>query len=126
MGRRDRPIDLGPLRLTGRFVGVADLARIASAPFSLSLTLPGRLKADVTSPSLNSRDFAVQLEGPVDLRELAELVPVDSLPAPLRSPGLSGKVQVSARLQLSRDGGLRIDELNVRATDVVIPPRLPS
>ena len=118
--RRNNPdVDLGEVRVSGRADGVRDLSQWQKARVVARLDAGKMLKADVSLPSVRPVEAEVRVTGELDLALLASL-----LPAVVPALVSAGSVQVDARVAYDASRGVRIHELNLRAVEIALAPRV--
>jgi uncharacterized protein involved in outer membrane biogenesis len=117
--RADTGVEIGTVRLAGTLDGAADLTELAGASLAASVEVASLLKAKVTSPGLRSKVVDITADGAAEVWQLLALVPAKLVPAAVTA--LSGRVQFSVAARVDMPNGAQVRELNVRATDVIVP-----
>ena len=120
-GRRDAPAELGQVRMTGRADHVPDLSHWQRASIRATVEVADALRARVEVPSLNPPEATAEVNGAVDLAALPALLPagVEALDA-LRSRGLRGRVELTARASYTAADGLRVPEFVLRGVELAL------
>jgi hypothetical protein len=125
VGRRDQPMNLGPIRLLGTFKGVSDVAKIFAAGVDASVELSSFLQAKIASPSAASGQFHAKFSGAIDLPLARGMVPpMVTLPALLLSAALSGVVKIAGEMDFDRKMGARLKDFSLSAADLIVPLKL--
>lgn len=126
-GRRDRPADLGQIRMTGRADNVPDLSQWQRASVRATLEIADALQARLDLPSLKPLDAKAELSGSIDLQALPALLP-SGIPAldRLTTRALGGRVNVNGRATYTALDGLRVPELTIRAVDLSLGAAIDS
>jgi uncharacterized protein involved in outer membrane biogenesis len=130
VGRRDHAVELGQLRLNGKVSGVTDLSDWSRASTQGSVHLGDILRAQVGVSNFRPPNVKTQFTATLpDLALVLSLLPSTiALPPVLRSPALSGKVDLAGIATF--DGkALCVPELSLQAKDVrvkLVPPSEPA
>lgn len=111
---------VGPVHLAGRLAGVDDLTQLARATATATLDVGDLLHARVASASVAERRGEVDVRGDADLAPLVALIPPNAAGdlAGLLAAAPAGRVQLQVRASYNPDDGLRVPEVQFRATDV--------
>jgi hypothetical protein len=75
VARRDQPMDVGTVGVTGRITNAPSLADLANAGLMLDVQLADLAQVRYSSPTLRWRDGRVEFEGKFDLARLSALLP---------------------------------------------------
>lgn len=122
-GRRDKPVELGPLHLSGRLIGAGRFSNIGGAALDLSATvssLSTLISAKIASTLLENLAFDVSLSLAMKLSTLMSLPP-DNVRIPIT---LEGDKPVELKLQTSlRDRHIRIENIDLRAGAISVGRR---
>jgi hypothetical protein len=122
VGRRDVPVNLGPIHLTALFSDIDDLSQLGKSPVEAKLEWTGGLVADVNSQGLSGEEISVEGSGPFDLAEwVAAAPPVARLPRFLLAHGFSGRANLSLKAKYMQSTGVKVEEFILRVFDATIP-----
>jgi hypothetical protein len=125
VGRRDQPMNLGPVRLLGKFAGVSDIAKIFVAGLDASVELSSLMQAKITSPSVSGGQFHGKFDGQIDLAMARGMVPpMVLLPGILLSAAMSGMVKLAGEMDFDWKFGVRLKDFSLSAADLIVPLKL--
>jgi uncharacterized protein involved in outer membrane biogenesis len=113
VGRRDRPAELGVLKVLGKLVGGGFREPLSSA-LSLRASLADAIVFHVTSTLVANRCFDVDVEGPMSLVALMGLLPLSR--AQTWAVEGKGDVDIRAKLSIELLKNIRIHEVELKAS----------
>ena len=123
LARRDKPVETGTLRATGRIEQINDLSNIEQAGLTLDADLAaeiGGIHITGKCPALSARGGSGTLEGAIDAAMLLTLLPAQA-PAPPALRGMTGIVRMKAAASYSPERGAEISDLNISTAKITAP-----
>jgi hypothetical protein len=123
-GPTELEVDLGELRVSGKFDAAGKLQDVPAAPLAAEIEVGDVLKGAVESPSVRSGEISVELSGAMGAAILLDLLPAGI--AGLDRLARTGRAEVKLRASRSPASGLRISEASVRVIDIAAPARSPA
>jgi uncharacterized protein involved in outer membrane biogenesis len=101
IGRRDQPVELGPVEIVGR-IDAADPTEFAAAPVHLALKLADGVHVSVESANLSLGRVVLGLQGKIDInRYQSALPPKLVLPAAFSALKFNGPIETNTRMDIS-------------------------
>jgi hypothetical protein len=121
-GRRDRPVELGPLKLLGKLAGVSGWKLAAAAGLQLAGTLDDALELKLASSSrLAAGNYEVDLDGPLRLASVLNLLPTTAARAiPYSLNGGPGEVKLKLRATIENPRSVIVREFAVSTGQITL------
>jgi uncharacterized protein involved in outer membrane biogenesis len=117
LGRRDKPLELGAVKLSGKLTGAAKLKNLDTAALQLDGSID-QVAIGIASTLVSNRVFDIDLSGAMPLAKLVGLMPSKRAFAYDISGGDS--LEFKARLTLDGHRTIRIARLEFKTTDVTL------
>lgn len=108
-------VEVGQVKATGTFDGVLDFSALLARPVRAQVDIGETVQMTFASDALRGGCIGADVKGSIDLQTLLALVP-NCLPLVVR--GLTGLVQVAARLERAPQQGVRVTNLSVESAEV--------
>jgi len=101
IGRRDQPVEFGPVEISGQ-IAAADPMAFATAPIHLTLKLVDGLRISLESANPSLRRAVIELQGKIDVnRYQSALPPKLILPPAFSALKFNGPIETHTRLDIS-------------------------
>jgi len=120
-GRRDIPLELGQLSFDGRLTGAGGFNNFTTCGLDAMIRLSSNIAVKLTSSVLSNHNFDFDIAASMKLPTLLQLLP-DDLRLPVVVDG-DTPVNLKARASFGRDRGLKLQSLDLKATDLSVRSR---
>jgi len=114
-GRRDKPIEFGPIKLDGKVTGAANFKNLTMAGLDLAGSLDS-VAVKIVSTLIANRAFDIDLSGAIGVEKLTAIFPNKrSLPYDLSA---GEPLQFATRFTFAGHRTIRVSKLELRAAEV--------